>query len=157
MTEEITNAIITGISSVLVPVLIYALRRFLNYLERNYQIRVEQKTKTDLEWALTSAIHFAEEEARRRLTHGYKVVGEEKRDVARRTARSLMPDKLHYLADGQLNDLIDSRVNTLRPSMSPPPPPTFNISVAPPPMTTPLPDDLTEADLTPPPIPRERR
>lgn len=118
---EIIDGVITAVVAIVAPLLLLAVRQAVAYLEKISSVKLSEQSRQDIEYAIDTAIRYAEEEARRRARTGdFPLRGENKRNLARVKARSFARDGLHQIADIDLNDLIDARVNTLRPSMHPP-------------------------------------
>jgi hypothetical protein len=125
---EALAVLLTALVTVLTPLIVLAVRRGVRYLGKMADVQLTEKQLKQIDWAVETAITYAEEQARKRIVAGklQPMSGDAKREVAREAARSLAPDRLHTLSDGQLEDVIDARVNRLRPKLIasnyPPPP-----------------------------------
>jgi hypothetical protein len=125
--------LLTGLFTVLTPIILVLVRRGVRHLEKMADVQLSEKQRQQIDWAVETAITYTEEQARKRMLAGKDpepMNGNAKRVVARETARSLAPDRLHQLTDEQLEDVIDARVNRLRPALiaSNYPPPPISIS-----------------------------
>jgi hypothetical protein len=111
--------LLTALVTVLTPVIVMLVRRGVKHLEKMADVQLSEKQLKQIDWAVETAIRYTEEVARKRLAAGQlqPMSGEAKREVAVTAARSLAPDRLHTLSDTQLEDVIDARVNKLRPAL----------------------------------------
>jgi len=145
VTPEQTDPILTlvliaisAIFSLLTAGALWLKKKGLEQTERATGIKASDGASKTIDQIITTVIAYAEEQARkyaRGLSTSAPATGADKLQVAKSAARSIAPAGiLESVSEEQLEILIEAKLQSLRPSMSPPSlPPVPRSSLPPPP------------------------